>query len=92
MILSGPPLYLQGFAVEREDIQKAKNNLIEIAKKIPKVVVDHHLLRDLRCFNFLKSVNEESRGNVIVASEILGKKPNLLEARRKEFFRSNKFR
>jgi predicted metallo-beta-lactamase superfamily hydrolase len=91
LILSGPPIYLQGFAIERKDIQKAKKNLIEISGKIPEVVVDHHLLRDLRCFDFLKSVKEESEGNIIVASEILGKGPNLLEARRKEFYRSAKF-
>lgn len=90
LILSGPPIYLQGFAVEREDIQIANQNLIEIANKIPQVVVDHHLLRDLKCFNFLKSIKEQSDGNIIVASEILGEDPNLLEARRKQFYRNNK--
>lgn len=86
VILSGPPIYLEGFALDPADIKKAKSNLIEIAGKIPQVVVDHHLLRDLRCFDFLKEINEESDGQVMVASELLGKKPYLLEARRKEFY------
>ncbi len=90
LILSGPPTYLQGFAIERKDIENARRNLIEISSKIPKVVVDHHLLRDLRCFNFIKSVKEESGGEIIVASEIIDKEPYLLEARRKEFYRTNK--
>ena len=87
LILSGPPIYLQGFAVDRRDIERVKNNLIEIARIIPEVVVDHHLLRDLRCFNFIESVKKESGGNISVASEIIGKEPNLLEARRKKFYR-----
>jgi len=90
LILSGPPIYLQGFVVERKDIEKARKNLIEISGQIPEVIVDHHLLRDLRCFDFIKSVEKESGGEIIVASEIMGKKPDLLEARRKEFYRSNK--
>ncbi|MGZ7109584.1 MAG: MBL fold metallo-hydrolase [Methanobacterium sp.] len=88
LILSGPPIYLQGFAIDKKEILNAKKNLIEISKKIPKVVVDHHLLRDLRCFDLIKSVKEESQGDILVASEILGKEPELLEARRKEFYRS----
>lgn len=56
LILSGPPIYLEGFALEKEDIIRAQKNLIEISQKIPKVVVDHHLLRDLRCFNFINKV------------------------------------
>ena len=88
IILSGPPIYLQGFAIDRKDIENARGNLIEISRQIPKVVVDHHLLRDLRCFNFIKSVKEESDGEILIASVIINKEPNLLEARRKEFYRS----
>ncbi|MDI3550256.1 MAG: uncharacterized protein PWQ15_1359 [Methanobacterium sp.] len=86
LILSGPPIYLEGFALEKEDIIRAQKNLIEISQKIPKVVVDHHLLRDLRCFNFINKVREESKGEIMVASELLDKEPYLLEARRKEFY------
>lgn len=86
LILSGPPIYLQGFVVERKDIENARKNLIEISSKIPKVVIDHHLLRDLRCFDFINSVKEESGGKILVASEIIGKEPYLLEARRKQFY------
>ncbi len=89
LILSGPPIYLQGFAVDVKEIEKARHNLVEIAKKISKVVVDHHLLRDLKCFDFIDGIREESGGEVMVASQILGQEPNLLEARRKEFYRSH---
>ncbi|HHT19438.1 MAG: MBL fold metallo-hydrolase [Euryarchaeota archaeon] len=86
LILSGPPIYLEGFALEKQDILLAKENLTEISQKIPRVIVDHHLLRDLRCFDFIKGVKDESKGEIMVASELLGKKPFLLEARRKEFY------
>ncbi len=91
LILSGPPIYLQGFAIERTEIENARRNLIEISGKIPEVVVDHHLLRDLKCFDFINSVKEESRGKIMVASQIIGKEPYLLEARRKEFYRASKY-
>lgn len=86
LILSGPPIYLEGFALEKEDVAKAHDNLVEIARKVPLVVVDHHLLRDIRCFDFIKTVKEESDGEILVASELLGKEPYLLESRRKEFY------
>ena len=61
LILSGPPIYLEGFALEKQDILLAKENLTEISQKIPRVIVDHHLLRDLRCFDFIKGVKDESK-------------------------------
>lgn len=86
LILSGPPLYLVGFALTKENIDNARANLVDLCREIPRVVVDHHLLRDLRSLDFIKSVQEETDNEVMVASEILGKEPNLLEARRKEFY------
>jgi len=86
LILSGPPIYLLGFALGKMDVENAKTNLKEILAEIPTVVVDHHLLRDLKCFNFIKSIEENSNGRLLVASEILNKEPNLLEAKRKELF------
>jgi uncharacterized protein len=86
LILSGPPLYLQGFALEKREVELARENLIEISKEIPKIVVDHHLLRDLRCFEFIESVKEEADGEILVASEIMGEEPTLLEARRKDLY------
>jgi predicted metallo-beta-lactamase superfamily hydrolase len=86
LILSGPPIYLLGFALSKEDIDNARENLIEITQEIPKVVVDHHLLRDLRCFDFIKSLQEQTKNEVIMASQLIDAEPNLLEAHRKEFY------
>jgi uncharacterized protein len=86
LILSGPPLYLLGFVFTREDIENARENLIELSQEIPKIVVDHHLLRDLRCFDFIKSIKDKTGGEIMLASDLIGEEPNLLEARRKEFY------
>lgn len=86
LILSGPPIYLVGFALTKEDVERARSNLTDLCREIPRVVVDHHLLRDLRCFDFIESVQRETENKVLVASELIGEKPNLLEARRKEFY------
>lgn len=86
LILSGPPLYLAGYAITPDDIKKAKDNLTDLCREIPKVVVDHHLLRDFSGLDFIKSVQDETKNNVMTASELIGKKPILLEAQRKEFY------
>lgn len=86
LILSGPPLYLLGFALSNEDIEKARSNLTELSREIPLVVVDHHLLRDFRGFDFIESVQGGTENQIMVASELIGKEANLLEARRKEFY------
>jgi len=49
--------------------------------------VDHHLLRTTEYSQFLSPVKksaEKSNHEVLTASELIGKNPNLLEARRKE--------
>lgn len=86
LIISGPPIYLVGFALEDKDLDMARENLIKIVEEVPRVVVDHHLLRDLRYAQFLESVRKQSGRDVLVASELIGKEPYLLEARRKELY------
>ena len=86
LILSGPPIYLVGFAPEERDLAMARQNLIKIVEDVPRVVVDHHLLRDLRYAQLLETVEKKSGKKVLVASQLLGKEPYLLEARRKELY------
>lgn len=86
LIVSGPPLYLTGYAITPEDVEKAKDNLTSLCMEIPKVVVDHHLLRDFSGLDLIKSVQDETKNSVMTASELIGKKPNLLEAQRKESY------
>lgn len=87
VILSGPPLYLSGYALSHEDIAKARANLEKICQKIPHVVVDHHLLRNQKGLEFINEINEMENVDVIPASCILQKKPLLLESERKTLYK-----
>jgi len=49
-VLSGPPTYFAGFKVPEEAVQRGLEGLMELirAHAAETIVVDHHLLRDLR--------------------------------------------
>jgi hypothetical protein len=52
--------------------------------------LDHHLVRDLHYSSKIEEVNKKAKSlnkNLITAAEFLGKKPDFLEARRKEFYK-----
>jgi hypothetical protein len=90
LLMGGPPAYLAGFKIKDEDLEIARHNLIKLAGKVSWFVVDHHLLRSLDYHEYLKPVEETARkaGNrLLTASEFIGQKPSLLEARRKELHR-----
>lgn len=87
IILSGPPLYLSGYALSQEDIAKARANLEKICQKIPQVVVDHHLLRNQKGLEFINNMNTMKNVDVMPASCILQKKPFLLESERKKLYK-----
>ncbi|MEM0486949.1 MAG: MBL fold metallo-hydrolase [Sulfolobales archaeon] len=85
-IVDGPPTYLVGRAYMKEDIDRAKRNLAALSKCVEVLIVDHHLMRDLSCSEFLKEISTISNRVPISAAEFLGLKPNLLEARRRELY------
>ncbi len=86
LIVGGPPTYID-FKLDEMDLENSKENLKALAKEVPKLVVDHHLLRDIDYEDFLRPVKnsaKDSGNKVMVASEIIDESPELLEARRKE--------
>lgn len=89
LIIGGPPLYLAGSRVDEQQILQGLKNLEALAKSVPFVVVEHHLLRDLEWRGSAKQVLESAldAGNkVVTAAEFLGKENRLLEANRKQLF------
>jgi uncharacterized protein len=83
LILSGPPLYLLGYVLSKEDLNKAKENLKELTNQISEIIVDHHILRNQKGLDFIKNLDKSSAGKVKAASELCSKKPILLESQRK---------
>jgi predicted metallo-beta-lactamase superfamily hydrolase len=90
LIVDGPSTYFYSPFQEIE-LRRANENLIKIIQEaeVERLVVDHHLTRDLDYEMKIKPVldaGEESGTWVGVAAEFLDREPNLLEAMRKELY------
>lgn len=94
LVISGPPTYFAGYKVSRDSVVEGLRNLERLALEAkPKtLLVDHHLLRDLRYEEALAPIRErasKSGVKVVTAAEYMGVEPRLLEARRKELWRAS---
>lgn len=89
IIIDGPPTIFLGWRFSQKNLEDAKENLLKIISSIDcEIVLDHHLLRDLRYKERLKKVYE--KGDVKTVAEFLGKENNMLEAHRKELWEKEK--
>jgi len=89
LMIGGPPLYLSGFKVKEEQIQKGIENLEELVEAVPVTILEHHILRDRNWRENVESVferAEKSGHRVITAAESIGKRDRLLEAFRRQLF------
>jgi len=89
IIVGGPPTYLSGVKVSEDSIRRGMSNLATVAKRVPLVVVDHHLLRAQDSLQELSAMSAEARssgGSVMTAADYIGEKPKLLEANRRVFY------
>jgi predicted metallo-beta-lactamase superfamily hydrolase len=88
-IIDGPSTYLINNAYSKDEIRACIENLAILSKKVGKLVIDHHMLRDLNYRNIFNIIKDLSGVNVITAAEFLGLEPNLLEARRRELYKNS---
>ena len=93
LILSGFPTLLMGWRTSKFGLSQSNRNLLKILSqtKVKTIILDHHLVRDLHYLNKIKEVTKQAdalKKKVITAAEFLGKKPEFLEAKRKEFYKS----
>ncbi len=91
--IDGPLSYLLGKAFEMDDLKISIKNLRRIMEidELKCIIVDHHLLRDLKWKELMEEIIElgEKRGiRVLTAAEFIGKENQLLEARRKELYKN----
>jgi predicted metallo-beta-lactamase superfamily hydrolase len=89
VILGGPPMYLAGFRVSELQLKQGLAHLETLARSIPTVVVEHHLLRDAQWREWAKAAfaSAQTAGNkVLTAAELVGKDDRLLEAERKQLY------
>jgi len=87
LIIDGPPTFFLGWRFSRKNLYKAENNLVEIINQLScDVILDHHLLRDLKYRERFPRPYEKSGSSVKTFAEYLGKENNTLEAHRKELW------
>ena len=78
---SGPPLYLSHRVPEAG--KEAFGNALLLARYVDTLILDHHLLRSFKGYDWLKELAEKVENRVLCAAEFMGKEPELLEAQRK---------
>ena len=91
VFIDGPMTYMLGYRYSKASLEASVENLLRIVKECPinNLIVDHHLLREIKWSERIADVIDLGRNlgkKVITAAEYLGMKPNLLEARRKELY------
>jgi len=85
LLVDGPPSYFLGWKFSYANLDAAKSNLLEIIKETNcEVILDHHLLRDLKYRGRFREVYETKK--VKSFAEYLGGEDNLLEANRKRLW------
>ncbi|OLE69815.1 hypothetical protein AUF78_09440 [archaeon 13_1_20CM_2_51_12] len=93
LVMGGPPTYLQGYRISDEFFRTATRNMEKLLSSIPKVVIDHHLLRDEGWNKFLEPVRKSAQkaGHALLtASELLDQTPEPLECKRQSLYENEK--
>lgn len=88
--LDGPLSYMLGYRYSQESLNSAIENMLRILNEtdVEKLVIDHHLLRDLKWKERIAPVFGTGK-KVLTAAEFLGLPNEVLEARRKELFKEH---
>ncbi len=91
IFVDGPMTYMLNYRYSKKSLEASIDNLKRVMEKtrVKELVLDHHLTRDLNWRERMREVfefGEEVGVNVVSAAEFIGKKENLLEARRKELY------
>ncbi len=89
LMLSGFPTLFLGWRFSKSGLEKANENLIRILRetRVKKIILDHHIVRDLHYKNKIAPVLEEAKHlkkSILTVAEFLGRPNEFLEARRKE--------
>jgi hypothetical protein len=94
VFIDGAMTYMLGYRFSTKSFEESINNLRMLIEKtnVKKLVLDHHLTRDLNWANKLKAVFEKGKQHgveILSAAKFAGAKEILLEAMRKELYRNH---
>ncbi len=88
--LDGPLSYMLGYRYSHESLALAVENMQRILNEtdVEKLIIDHHLLRDMNWRERIAAVFETGK-KVTTAAGFLGVENELLEAKRRELFKEH---
>ncbi len=87
LLIDGPMTYMLGYRYSKGSLRLSLENLGRVIEgtRVEKLIIDHHLLRDLNWRKKMKPLYEIAGDvSILTSAEYLGKDNQLLEARRKE--------
>lgn len=98
MLVSGPPLYLLGSKLSKDNFESAISNLKKLLSFVDVLILDHHLLRSEESIDYFRKLKEvaDEKGSILLSiAEFQGLQNDLLEAKRKRLYQeippSNEF-
>jgi len=86
LFADGPPVYLKE-KISKENIEIAFKNTLRLSKKIPTIILDHHLLRCREGKIWLDSLSCKTSGKVVCGADFMHSPRRLLEARRQDLYK-----
>ncbi|RZN67920.1 MAG: MBL fold metallo-hydrolase [Candidatus Methanolliviera hydrocarbonicum] len=93
IFIDGPMTYMLGFRYSAKSLEDSIENLKRIIDEtdVKKMIMDHHLLRDINYKEKIADLyeySEEKGVQILSAAEYIGRENDLLEARRRELWHS----
>jgi predicted metallo-beta-lactamase superfamily hydrolase len=87
LIMDGPPTLFLGWKFSKKDLNASQANLLRIIQETNcDVILDHHLLRDLKYQERFPLPYSKKKDKIKTFAEALGKKNSMLEAHRKSMW------
>jgi hypothetical protein len=89
IMIGGPPIYLTGFKIGEEQVQRGLRSLERIVEAVPNVILEHHVLRDENWCEKVTGLfySAYKTGHTLqTAAEFSGVQNDFLEARRRNLF------
>jgi predicted metallo-beta-lactamase superfamily hydrolase len=86
LLAGGPPLYLS--RLTKEQIDRAWQNALRLARGIDLFIIDHHLLRCTEGITWLKELSALSGKPVLCAADFMCRRRMFMEAERESLYRN----
>ncbi|MBN2301754.1 MAG: MBL fold metallo-hydrolase, partial [Lentisphaerae bacterium] len=84
LFASGPAVYR---GLPRDELQKAHDRAMELARNINVCILDHHLLRCSEGVQWLNDLQAETDGRIMCAADFMKKRRRFLESERAELYK-----